>query len=333
MMKFSRRLLAIAVCGVVALAAPASAQTFKLKYGWATTDNPTDPHAVAAHEFKRLVEESTAGQVVIELYPNRQLGDEKPLLEGMRLGTVDVATITNGSTAQIEQAFQVIDLPFLFPTTQKAHEVLDGDFGVSLGRKLESKGIVTLGYIELGFRHMINNVRPVNAPADVVGVKYRVIGNPLFISMFEALGASPIPMPWGEMFTAIQQGAIDGLDSPITIVDQNKIYDLAKFYSLTSHSYTAAELLIAKRSLERMPADVQEKVRAAAAAAVRHQRKVNAETSAASLEAIKKAGMQVNEVADLAPFREAVTSVYERASGTIGADTIEQVEAAIGAAN
>jgi TRAP-type mannitol/chloroaromatic compound transport system substrate-binding protein len=165
------------------------------------------------------VERETLGSVQVQLFPNRQLGDERQMLEGMRFGTVDAGIITNAVIAQIEPAFSVNDLPFLFANEAQAHKVLDGAVGAELAKRLSTKGIVALGYMEGGFRNMINNKRPVNAPGDVAGVKYRVMQNPVFIDMFNSMGGSAIPMAWGETFTAVQQGTIDGLEIPLAVID------------------------------------------------------------------------------------------------------------------
>ena len=122
--------------------------------------------------------------------------------------------------AQIEPAFQVNDLPFLSTSEAQAHKVPDGKVGQVLAKKLEAKGVISLAYMESGFRHMINNVRPVNRPEDVKGVKYRVMQNPVYIGMFSSLGRNAVPMAWGETYTAVQQGAIDGLELPIGPIDQ-----------------------------------------------------------------------------------------------------------------
>ncbi len=161
------------------------------------------------------------------------------MLEGMRLGTVDAGVITNAVIAQIEPAFQLNDLPFLYENEAQAQRVLDGPVGQKLAAKLESKGVKLLGWMEGGFRNMINNVRPVEKPDDVKGVKYRVMQNPVFIGMFSSLGGNAVPMAWGETFTAVQQGAIDGLEIPLAVIDQNKYFEVTKFLSITNHTYSA----------------------------------------------------------------------------------------------
>ena len=218
--------------------AMAQAKTI-IKLGWTSSAGDTDPYAVGAREFKKAVEANSQGRIEVQLFPNRQLGDEKPMLEGMRLGTVDAGVITNAVIAQIEPAFQVNDLPFLYESEAQAQAVLDGPVGKKMAAKLDAKGIKLLGFMEGGFRNMINNVRPVLKPDDVKGVKYRVMQNPVFIGMFSSMGGNAVPMAWGETFTAVQQGTIDGLEIPLAVIDQNKYFEVTKYLSLTNHTYSA----------------------------------------------------------------------------------------------
>jgi tripartite ATP-independent transporter DctP family solute receptor len=194
------------------------------------------------------------------------------MLEGMRLGTVDAGVITNAVIAQIEPAFQVNDLPFLYESEAQAQAVLDGPVGKKMAAKLDAKGIKLLGFMEGGFRNMINNVRPVLKPDDVKGVKYRVMQNPVFIGMFSSMGGNAVPMAWGETFTAVQQGTIDGLEIPLAVIDQNKYFEVTKYLSLTNHTYSAIPLLISKRTFDRMPEDLKKAVVDAGVAATKAQR-------------------------------------------------------------
>ncbi len=326
-----RQVAMLAFGVVVALAGTAEAQQkFTIKYGWASSTGETDPHALAAREFKRLLEASSNGRIEVQLFPNRQLGDEKPMLEGMRFGTVDMATITNATTATMESAFQVIDLPFLFRDEAQAHAVLDGPVGQKLAARAEAKGVKVLGYIELGFRHMVNNVRPVTKPDDVRGVKYRVMQSPLYISMFSSLEGNAVPMSWGDMFPALQQGAIDGLEVPLAIIEQNKIFEMTKFLSLTNHTYTAAELLISKRTFERLPPELAKAVVEAGAAATKVQRRAMADASGKLIASLQAKGMKVNTVADVQPFRSAMGTVYDQTRSSVGDALMKEILAAVG---
>ena len=314
----------------LAAATPALAQSkHVIKIGWVTPDSPQDPYATGARTFKQAVERQSNGRIEVQLFPNRQLGDEKPMLEGLRFGTVDAAVITNAVIAQIEPAFQLNDLPFLYANEAQAHKVLDGKVGQALAKKLEAKGVIALGFMEGGFRHMINNVRPVTKPEDVKGVKYRVMQNPVFIDMFSSLGGNAVPMAWGETFTAVQQGTIDGLEIPIAVIDSSKFNEVTKFLSLTNHTYSMIGLLISKKSLEKLPPDLQAAVREAGRTAVGAQRQAAAANARQLVDALAKKGMKVNPVGDVAPFRASVKPVYDKFRASIGADTMNEVMAAV----
>ncbi|WP_425258633.1 TRAP transporter substrate-binding protein [Rubrivivax sp. RP6-9] len=288
-----------------------------IKLGWTTSDGAQDPYAVGARAFKSAVERDSRGRIEVQLFPNRALGDERQMLEGMRFGTVDAGIITNAVIAQIEPAFSINDLPFLYATESQAHKALDGAIGQELAAKLSSKGIVVLGFMEGGFRNMINNKRPVTTPADVKGVKYRVMQNPVFIDMFNSLGGSAVPMAWGETFTAVQQGTIDGLEIPLAVIDANKYYEVTKFLSLTNHTYSAIGLVMSKRALDKLPADLRGTVQSAARSATAIQRQVAGADAQKTLGALERNGMKINAVSNVAAFRTSVAPVYDkfRASG------------------
>lgn len=312
------------------LSAGAAAQNhYTIKIGWVTPDSPRDPYATGAHTFKQAVERQSKGRIDVQLFPNRQLGDEKPMLEGLRFGTVDAAVITNAVVAQVEPAFQVNDLPFLYSNEAQAHRVLDGKVGQTLAKKLEAKGIVALGFMEGGFRHMINNVRPVSKPEDVKGVKYRVMQNPVYIDMFSSMGGSAVPMAWGETFTAVQQGTIDGLEIPIAVIDSSKYNEVTKYLSLTNHTYSMIALLISKKSFDKLPADLKNVVREAGKTALGAQRTAAGANAKDLIGVLEKKGMKVNAVADIVPFRNAVKPVYDKFKGSIGADVMNDVLAAV----
>ena len=283
-----------------------------IKIGWTTSDGAQDPYAMGARAFKTAVERDSNGSLEVQLYPNRQLGDERQLLEGMRFGTVDGGVITNAVIAQIEPAFSVNDLPFLFSNEDQAHKAFDGAVGVELSKRLLSKGIVMLGYMEGGFRNMINNKRPVTSPSDVQGVKYRVMQNPVFIDMFTSLGGSAIPMAWGETFTAVQQGTIDGLEIPLAVIDANKYYEVTKYLSLTNHTYSMIGLTMSKRSLDKLTPEQRKAIMSAAKSSTAVQRTAAVADAKKTLSALEKNGMKINAIADVAAFRKSVAPVYDK---------------------
>lgn len=320
MTKIRAQGLIAALTATSLLAGAANAADFEFRLAWLTADSPTDPYALTAHAFKEEIEAALPGRVEVTLFPNRQLGDDKEILEGLQFGTIDLGIITNAVVANLEPTYQLLDLPFLFGSAEQAHEVLDGPIGGQLAANLRDDGIVSLGAAEGGFRNMINNTRPVRTPEDVTGVKYRTMQNPVFIEMFSSLGGSPIPMAWGEVFTAMQQGTVDGLEIPTSVVEANNFDEVTKYLSFTRHTYSAIHLLMSERAFSALPEDVQQAVLEAGDAAIARQRAAIAAVEQEVVGALTAAGMEVNEIEDVAAFRARVAPVYGQFEESIGSD-------------
>jgi tripartite ATP-independent transporter DctP family solute receptor len=312
----------ILICG---LHTNADAKTITLKLGWTTSDGATDPYAITARQFAAALEKEAPGQFTVEFYPNRALGDEKEMLEGLSFGTLHMAVITNAPIASIEPAFQINDLPFLYADEKKAHAVLDGEAGQKLMKKLESKNIIGFGFAEGGFRQMINNVRAVQTPQDVEGIKWRVMQNPVYIGMFRSLGGNAVPMAWGEVFTAVQQGTIDGLEIPIAVIQNNGYYEVTKYLTLTNHTYSALGVLMSKKTWDKLTPEQQTAVRNAARTAIDKERAMNMENVRNLVDKLKQEGMQVNMVQNQAAFQQKVKSVYEEFRPSIGDEIYDLV--------
>lgn len=323
-MKAWLNILGVAMASAV-FAVPAHAQDkIVIKLGWTTTDGAQDPYAIGARAFKAALEADPNGKSFdVQLYPNRQLGDEKALLEGVRMGMAEAGLITNAVVAQIEPAFLLNDLPFLYASPAQAYELMDGEVGKKLAEKLEAKGISVLGYMGGGFRNMINNVRPVKNPDDVSGVKYRVMQSPIYIGMYESLGGSPVPMAWGETYTAVQQGALDGLEIPLSVIDSTKSYEITKFLSLTNHTFSVIEFVFNKRKLDKYEPAQRQAILDAARKATLEERKVNGDNAKKLVATLEEKGMAVNAIDDPAAFREKVKPVYEEFRDDIGSDLLD----------
>jgi len=326
-----RRYLLASMCAALALCSgPALAQgKATIKLGWTTAEGAQDPYAVGARAFKAAVERESKGSIEVQLFPNRQLGDERQMLEGMRFGTVDAGIITNAVIAQIEPAYQVNDMPFLYASEAQAHKVLDGKVGEELTKRLAAKGVIALGYMEGGFRNMINNRKPVSAPADVQGVKYRVMQNPVFIDMFSALGGAAVPMAWGETFTAVQQGTIDGLEIPVAVIEANKYYEVTKFLSLTNHTYSMIGLLVSKRTMDKLSPEQRQALARAGREATLEQRRTAGADAKKVLASLEGHGMKVNNVGNPEEFRKAVAPVYDKFRKSGSGDLLDQVLAEV----
>ena len=323
--KLSIGTLMIGLLGLFVMSQTGLAAPVTLKLGWTTSDGPTDPYAITARQFAQALEKLAPGQFNVEFYPNRALGDEKEMLEGLSFGTLHMAVITNAPIASIEAAFQVNDLPFLYADEAQAHQVLDGPVGQLLMQKLKDKGIIGFGFAEGGFRQMINNVRPVSTPDDVSGIKWRVMQNPVYIGMFRSLGGNAVPMAWGEVFTAVQQGAIDGLEIPIAVIQNNGYYEVTNYLSLTNHTYSALGVLMSERTWNKLNDEQKSAVQKAARTAIEEERKMNKENVEKLVDKLKAEGMQVNMVKAPKEFREKVKPVYDEFRPSIGEDVFQMV--------
>ncbi len=286
--------------------------------------NEKDGFHIAAMKFKELVEEKTEGKVTIELYPNATLGDERTLLEGMQMGTVDMGVITNGPVANFVEDIAVFELPFLFGSSEDAYKVLDGPVGQELLDKLEDVNLKGLAYAERGFRNLTNSKIPVETAADVDGLKIRVMENPVYIDTFKELGANAVPMAWTEALTALQQGTIDGQENPVNVIHSFKLDETQKYLSMTRHSYAPALFVVSKQKFDKFPEDLKDIFLESAQTAAEHERKVNAESEEKQLQELKDRGMEIVEP-NLESFKEAVQPVYEKYSDKYG-EYIEKIQ-------
>jgi tripartite ATP-independent transporter DctP family solute receptor len=291
--------------------------------------NEQDGFHVAAVKFVELVEERTDGKISIEIFPNAQLGDERTLLESMQIGTVEMGVITNGPVANFVEEIAVFELPFLFPSPEDAYAVLDGEIGQELLDKLEEVDLKGLAYAERGFRNLTNSVRPVRTPADVEGLKIRVMENPVYIDTFQALGANAVPMAWTEALTAMQQQTIDGQENPINVIYSFKLYEPQQYLSLTRHTYAPAIIVMSLDYWNQLPADAQQILEEAAQEAAEYERQWNADMASEQLDALRANGMNVIENPDIAAFQNAVAPVYDQYGEAFG-DYLSRIRSQIG---
>ncbi|WP_440996632.1 TRAP transporter substrate-binding protein [Arhodomonas sp. SL1] len=318
-----RLVTALLAAATLGLASVAHAET-TIRLGWTTADSEVDPYAIAAHYFAEELENEAPGEFDVKFFPNHQLGNDTEMLQGMQLGTLDAGVITGTQVGQLDSGFQLNDLPFLYANNAQAHAVLDGEVGQELLDRLASQGIVGLGFPEAGFRHAINNVRPIHEPADFEGVKLRVQPSDLFIASFRAIGANPVPMAWSDVFTAVQQGTVDGLEIPLPVIYANKYPEVTDYLSLTRHTYNALALLMSKQTFDALSPELQEAVRSAAETAIERQRETVAGNNDEILANIREAGMEVNDVEDVEAFRDRVSGVYEEYRDAIGPELLDR---------
>ena len=303
----------------------ASAQKTELKLGYVTAATEDDPYHITCKKFAEWIESNTKGKYKINLFPSGQLGNENEMIKNLTMGSMDLGVITNAPTGSFIKPFMALDLPFIFPSEKVAHQVLDGKAGQMLLEKLKPMNIVGLGFAEGGFRHMINNVRPIYTPQDTKGIKFRVMTTPIYIGLFQSLGSNAVPMPWGEVFTAVQQKVIDGLEIPIPVVYANKYYEVTKYLSLTGHTYSPLIIMCSEQRWKKLSAEEKEIFKKAAKEAAAFERNRMKDIINVVLDKIKATGMMVNEVPDKKPFQEAVKPLYVKFEGEIGKDVLETI--------
>lgn len=302
------RIIALAAAAALSLAAtPFATQAFAttiIKAGHGTqTAHPTH---IALQKFAEIVAEKSKGDLKIEIYPDRQLGEEREMVEGLQLGTVDMAVVSTGPLVAFVPSLGTVDLPFLFKSSEHAYKVLDGEVGQDLLAKFQDRGIVGLAWWENGWRSLTSK-KEVKSPADLKGMKLRTMQNPVHIAAFKELGASPIPMVWGEVFTSLSQGVIDAQENPVTIVYSNSLWEVQKYMTLTRHVYGPHLVLFSQPVWDRLTPAQQTILKEALIEATTFQRQTSARLEAEQLKLLADKGMIVEQV-DITPFQEATAN-------------------------
>lgn len=290
--------------------------------------NSDDTYHIAATRFQELLSEKSDGAISIEIFPNASLGDERTLLEGMQIGTVDMGVITNGPVANFVDEFSVFELPFLFPSAEAAYSVLDGDIGQEILDKLEGVNLKGLAYAERGFRNITNSRNAINTPDDLDGLRLRVIENEVYVDTFRTLGANAVPMAWTEALTALQQGTIDGQENPINAIYAFNLAETQDYLTMTRHIYAPALFIMSLPKWNSLPEDVQTLVLEASHEASAYAREQNAEMEAEQLAALEAAGMEINDSPDIEAFQAAVAPVYEKYGSQFG-DYLPRIQEAL----
>jgi tripartite ATP-independent transporter DctP family solute receptor len=297
-----------------------SAQQKTLKF--ANQNAPGHPVIQGMERFKALVEERTQGRIRVNVFPGGQLGSDQANVSAMQAGTLEMASMNSGIFASIVPDFVVYDFPFMFADGREADAVVDGAFGRKLHAMLDDKGLVGLAYYELGFRHMTNGRRPINKVADIQGLKLRVIPNAINVDWVKALGANPTPLPWPEVYAALEQRAVDGQENPIPTINGARFYEVQKHLALTGHQYNPQSVVISRKVWDTIAEADRAILRQAAAESAVFQRAKARELEASLLDNLRKNGMQVTQLpaAEMQLLRERMKPVIarhgEKVSGT-----------------
>lgn len=288
------------------------------------------PIGMGAQRFADLVGQKSGGKISVKLFPNGTLGGDLQTVSALQGGVVDLTALSSGLLSGQVKEFVVFDLPFMFNNGREADAVVDGPIGKRLGERLADKGLVALGYWELGFRNLTNSRHPVARLDDFKGLKIRVVQSPIYIDLFNALGANAVPMPFPEVYSALEQKAIDGQENPLKSIELSKFYEVQPYLSITRHIYSPLSILVSKKTWDKLSADEQKIIQQSATESQDYQRKVARGEDEKSLSVLKKS-MKVVEVepAELTKIRERVKPVVDKYAKEAGEPLMKELEAEI----
>lgn len=321
-MRISILMLVVALLLASLSFAAADDKVYKVRFG--NTTAPNDILNVSFEEMANKIRERTDGRLDITVYPSGQLGTLRTMTEGLQNGILEMSTNSAGGLAGFMPLMGVLELPYLYKSHQQVYDVVDGPIGQELNQLfLEKTGIRILGYWENMLRQTTNNVRPINKPEDFQGLKLRVPETKTVMDTIAALSASPTPMAFGEVYTGLSQGTIDGQENPGTIIDSAKLYEVQKYLSLTAHIYSPVNVMIDNLYYEALPEDLRivldEEVKNFQEICRAEAERLDAEL----LEALKDR-MEVNEV-DTTGFRELVQPAYDSLIEAVGPEAIDYI--------
>lgn len=329
-----KRILLKSLVAIAAIAVVGAAQAQQRTIKFANQNAKGHPIVMGMEKFAELVEAKSSGKLKVNVFPGGALGSDQANLSALQGGALEMASMNSGIFASIVKDFAVYDFPFLFSNPQEVAAVVDGAVGQQLHAKLEEKGLIGLTYYELGFRQITNSKRPITKVEDIAGLKLRVIPNPINIDWVSALGANPTPLPFPELYAALEQKAVDGQENPVATIQGAKLFEVQKYMTLTNHQYNPQSVVVSKKFWESLSPTEQKIVQEAAVESAKYQREQSRSAAAGILDALKKAGMQVNELppAEMAKLREKIKPVIAKHTANVGEATVKAVLADIEAA-
>jgi tripartite ATP-independent transporter DctP family solute receptor len=322
-MKVSRLIQSLSLAGLLFTGA-AQAQTV-LKIGYAV---PTNSHyGVGANTFCEEIEKGTQGRYKCQHFPSGSLGGEREMIEAVQLGTLDLVNTSTGPLGNFVPEVKIVDIPFLFRDYDHARKVMDGQVGQDLLKAMQAKGLVGMAWTENGFRHMTNSKRPIRSADDARGLKMRTMENKVHMDGYKTFGILPTPMPFPELFTALQQGTVDGQENPIPVILASKFSQVQKHLSLTGHVYSPAVIILTPSVWNKLSAaDKNVFLEAGKKAAAAQRKRVNDDENN-GIAQLEKDGMQVIRQVNGESFRKAVTPAYQEYAKEFGAARIAAIQA------
>ena len=293
---------------------PARAQA-KSVFKASDVQPPGYPTVAATENLGKKLEAATNGRLSVQMFPSMQLGGEKETIEQTQIGAIQMLRVSVGTMGPIVDDINVINMPFLFKNTAHAQRMMDGPIGQELLDKVTASpnaGLVALGWMDSGARSLYNTKKPIKTIEDLKGMKFRVIGNPIFVDMMNALGGNGVAMGYDQVFSSLQTGVIDGAENnPPSYVFSNH-YTAAKYYSLTEHLIIPELLLFSKKAWTALSSEDQELLKKFAREAQMEERELWKKYEQTAMEKAKAAGCEITEIADKAPFQNAVKPVWDK---------------------
>src|SRR5688572_3414273 len=323
-------MFSLLAAGGVALAQDIQERTIKFGH----LNNVDHPTSTGVKKFAEIVAAKSGGKITVKEYPSSQLGNELQQQAALQGGVQEMLVASTTSLAGIVKEFGLFDFPFLFSNARQADAMVDGPVGKMLSGKLAEKGVVVLAFFDLGFRNVTNSKRPITKAEDLEGLKLRVIPNPVFLETFKTFKANPIPMPFAELYGALETKAVDGQENPYAVILSSKFYEVNKYVSGTNHVYATNPIQISKRFWDKLSPVEQKLLQEAAVEAQNFQRVASREVSIKALTELKAKGMLHNEIAPAEvarmrtlakPVHDKFTSAYEPAVVELFKSELERV--------
>jgi TRAP-type transport system periplasmic protein len=317
--------LAIAdLAGSAAHAADYKPRIIRFGYGLAEDSN----QGRAVKFFSEDLAKRTGGKLKAKGFGNSSIGSDIQMQNAVTGGAQELAVVSTTTLVGVVSDFGVYDLPFLFANEHEADTILDGPFGQKLAARLQDKGLVGLVYWENGFRNLTNKKRPIAKVEDMQGIKLRVMQNVMYIDMFNSFGASALPLPFSELFTALETGTVDGQENPVNTIQSSRFYEVQKYLSLTKHVYSPWIVLASKKWWDGLSADEKKAIQESAVASRDFERKDSREAATKAVEFLKSKGMQVTVVSDkeIARMRELSKPAMQKFASDGHADLIKELQ-------
>lgn len=306
-----RRFLSTTLAGAASVAAgPALGQAKKITLKFATIAAESFPYVDGAKKWKELLESRTAGTVEMQIFHTAQLGNERTINEGVLAGSIQMG-VGAGAWAGFVPSYNVVQLPFLIRDLKHMYRLADGELGERIAREAETKGFKVLGYYSTGDQHFQTRTKPIRNLGDFKGLKMRVIENKAVIDGFRALGAVPTPIPYPQIYTALQQGTVDGTANDMLSVTSLKFYEVAKFFTLSTYLVEPRPLIMSKAFFDSQPADLQRVLIETARESAVYERKVFEDKLSAGEAEAKKNGMTFLTLSDRPKWIEAMRPVWD----------------------